>query len=182
MSREGRRSHRLQIVPETPDTEEGMMTFRIERATERDLAIILRLIQDLAEYEQLGHAVVATEASLRESLFEKRAAEVLIGYAGDEPAGFALFFQTFSTFLGVPGMYLEDLFVASPWRRHGLGRALLAQLAKIAVERGYGRVEWSVLDWNELAIGFYKALGARPMDEWTVFRLTGPSLVRLAGV
>ena len=156
------------------------MTFRIERATEKDLAVIFRLIKELAEYEQLAHAVVASEATLRESLFVKRAAEVVIGYAGDEPAGFAVFFQTFSTFLGVPGMYLEDIFVVPKWRRHGLGRKLLVHLAKIAVERGYGRVEWSVLDWNELAIGFYKSLGARPMDEWTVFRLTGSSIDRLA--
>jgi len=156
------------------------MTFRLERATEKDLPLILALIERLAEYEKLSHAVVATEEILRESLFTKRAAEVVVGYCGDEPAGFAVFFQTFSTFLGVPGMYLEDLFVVPRFRRHGLGRMLLAHLAAIARERGYGRVEWSVLDWNELAIGFYTALGARPMDEWTVFRLTGESLGALA--
>ena len=156
------------------------MTFRIEPATERDLAIVLKLIKDLGEYEQLAHTVVATEATLRESLFVKRAAEAVIGYADDEPAGFALFFQTFSTFLGAPGMYLEDIFVTPKWRRRGLGRALLAHLANIAVERGYGRVEWSVLNWNEPAIGFYTSLGARPMDQWTVFRLTGESLSNLA--
>jgi GNAT superfamily N-acetyltransferase len=156
------------------------MTFRIEEATERDLPLILRLIKDLAEYEKLAHAVVATEATLRESLFVKRAAETLIGYAGDEPAGFAMFFQTFSTFLGVPGMYLEDIFVEPRFRRQGLGEALLARLAQIAVERGYGRLEWSVLDWNDLAIGFYGKIGARPMDDWTVYRLTGESLRSLA--
>lgn len=156
------------------------MTFRIEPATERDLPLILRLIRNLAEYEQLADAVVATEQTLRDSLFVKRAAEVVIGYAGDEPAGFALFFQTFSTFLGVPGMYLEDLFVEPVFRRQGLGEALLTHLAKLAVERGCGRLEWSVLDWNELAIGFYKKLGARPMDEWTIYRLTGDSLKQLA--
>jgi GNAT superfamily N-acetyltransferase len=155
------------------------MEFRIEAATERDLPLILKLVKDLAEYEKLAHAVIATEEILRESLFRKRVAEVLIGYAGAEPAGFAVFFQTFSTFLGVPGMYLEDIFVEPRWRRKGLGRQLLVRLAKIASERGYGRVEWSVLDWNELAVGFYKALGARPMDEWTVFRLTGESLRKL---
>ena len=155
------------------------MEFRIESATERDLPLILKLIKDLAEYEKLAHAVVSTEDILRESLFRKRVAEVVIGYAGDEPAGFAVFFQTFSTFLGAPGMYLEDIFVQPEWRRKGLGRQLLVHLARIANERGYGRVEWSVLDWNELAIGFYKALGAKPMDEWTVFRLTGVSLRRL---
>jgi len=155
------------------------MEFRIIPATERDLPLILKLIKDLAEYEKLAHAVVATEEILRDSLFRKRVAEVVIGYAGDEPAGFAVFFQTFSTFLGVPGMYLEDIFVDPNWRRKGLGRQLLIHLAKIAKDRGYGRVEWSVLDWNEPAINFYKALGATPMDEWTVFRLTGESLRKL---
>ena len=156
------------------------MTFRIERATARDLPLILRLIRSLAEYEKLADAVVATEDTLRESLFVKRAAEVVIGYAGDEPAGFALFFQTFSTFLGVPGMYLEDLFVEPGFRRQGLGEALLAHLATLAVERGYGRLEWSVLDWNELAIGFYKKIGAQLMDDWTICRLSGDPLKRLA--
>src|SRR5580765_3449972 len=156
------------------------MEFRIEPAGERDLPVILRLIKELAEYEKLSHAVEATEETLRESLFRKRAAEVLIGYAGDEPAGYALFFQTFSTFLGVPGMWLEDIFVRPRFRGRGLGRMLLARLAAIAVERGYGRVEWSVLDWNEPSIDFYKALGATPMDDWTMFRLTGESLRKLA--
>ena len=155
--------------------------FRIEPATERDLPIILRLVKSLAEYEHLAHAVVATEATLRESLFVRRAAEVVIGYAGDEPAGFAVFFQTFSTFLGIPGMYLEDLFVDPKFRRQGLGEALLARLARIAVERGCGRLEWSVLRWNELAIGFYQKFGARPMDDWVTYRLTGEALITLAG-
>ena len=155
------------------------MEFRIIPATERDLLLILKLIKDLAEYEKLAHAVVATEEILRDSLFRQRVAEVVIGHAGDEPAGFAVFFQTFSTFLGVPGMYLEDIFVEPKWRRKGLGRQLLIHLAKIANDRGYGRVEWSVLDWNEPAINFYEALGAKPMDEWTVFRLTGESLRKL---
>jgi ribosomal protein S18 acetylase RimI-like enzyme len=156
------------------------VTFRVEPATERDLPRILRLVKSLAEYEQLAHAVAATEATLRESLFVKRAAEVVIGYAGDEPAGFAVFFQTFSTFLGVPGMWLEDIFVDPAFRRRGLGEALLAYLARIAVDRGYGRVEWSVLGWNELAIGFYRKLGARPMDDWVNYRLTGEALINLA--
>jgi len=154
------------------------MEFRLADATERDLSVIFRLIQELGEYEKLP--VVATEDLLRESLFRKRAAEVVIGYAGDEPAGYALFFQTFSTFLGVPGMYLEDIFVRPGFRRYGLGRMLLARLAQIAVERGYGRVEWTVLDWNTPSIEFYKVLGAQPMDEWTLFRLTGESLRRLS--
>ena len=157
------------------------MTFRIERATERDLPLILRLIKELAEYEQLAHTVVATENRLRESLFEKRAAEVVIGYAGGEPAGFAVFFETFSTFLGVPGMYLEDLFVIPAFRERGVGRALIARLARIAVDRNCGRFEWSVLDWNEPAIGFYRKLGAVPLDDWTIFRVTGEALTRLAG-
>jgi GNAT superfamily N-acetyltransferase len=156
------------------------MDFRIAPATEDDLPVILELIKGLAEYEKLAHAVVASEETLRESLFRKRAAEVVIGYAGVEPAGFAVFFQTFSTFLGVPGMYLEDIFVDPKWRRNGLGRQLLEHLARIANERGYGRLEWSVLDWNQPAISFYKALGAKPMDEWTVFRLTGASLRELS--
>src|SRR6266566_6310921 len=119
------------------------MEFRLAQATERDLPLILRLIKDLAEYEKLGHAVVATEDILRESLFVKRVAEVVIGYADDEPAGFAVFFQTFSTFLGVAGMYLEDIIVIPRFRRRGLGRQLLVHLAQLAAERGYGRVEWS---------------------------------------
>ena len=153
---------------------------RIEPATERDLPLVLKLITDLAEYEKLAHAVIASEATLRDSLFVKRAAEVVIAYVDREPAGFAVFFQTFSTFLGVPGMYLEDLFVDPRFRRRGIGKALLAHLAALAVERGYGRIEWSVLDWNALAIGFYRTIGARPMDEWTVYRLTGDALRRLA--
>ena len=155
--------------------------FRVERGTERDVALILRLIKELAEYEKLPHEVAATEARLRESLFgEHPAAEVLIGHAGTEPAGFAVFFQNFSTFLGRSGLYLEDLYVVPEWRKHGLGRLLLAHVAAIAVERGCGRLEWSVLDWNEPAIRFYQRIGARAMDEWTVYRLTGDALKRLA--
>ena len=156
------------------------MEFRLVDATERDIPLIFSLIKALAEYEELSDAVVASEESLRESLFGRRAAETIIAYCGDEPAGFAMFFPTFSTFKGVPGMYLEDLYVVPKFRRHGLGTLFLQRLAQIAIERGYGRVEWSVLDWNELAIGFYKGLGAEPMDEWTVFRLNGESLQALA--
>src|SRR3954470_11037078 len=160
---------------------ERPIQFRLHHATENELPIILALIKELAEYEQLSHEVVATEKILRESLFDRRAAEVVIGYADDEPAGFAVYFRTFSTFLGVPGMYLEDLFVIPRFRRHGLGRQLLVHLARIAEERGYGRIEWSVLDWNELAIGFYKSLGAAPMDEGTGSRRAGDPLRKLAG-
>ena len=156
------------------------MEFRLVEATERDVALILSLIRQLAEYEKLSHAVVATEDTIRESLFGKRAAETIIGYCGDEPAGFAMYFQTFSTFKGVPGMYLEDLYVLPKFRRHGLATKLLARLAQVAVERGYGRLEWSVLDWNESAINFYKSLGAAPLDEWTVFRINGEPLRALA--
>jgi GNAT superfamily N-acetyltransferase len=155
--------------------------FRITPAEERDLPLILRFIKELAEYEKLSAEVVATEATLRQSIFgPSPAAEVVIAYAGDEPAGFAVFFQSFSTFLGKPGLYLEDLFVLPAWRGHGLGRRLLTHLAGLAVDRGYGRMEWSVLDWNELALGVYRRIGARPMDEWTVHRLTGDSLRALA--
>ena len=154
---------------------------RIERATERDVPLIFRLIQGLADYEKLAHEVSATEAGLRETLFGARpAADVIIAYAGETPAGFALFFPNYSTFLGKPGLYLEDLFVLPEWRGHGFGLALMKRLARIAVERGCGRFEWSVLDWNEPAIGFYKKLGAVPMEDWTVFRLTGSALTRLA--
>jgi GNAT superfamily N-acetyltransferase len=155
--------------------------FRIERATERDVPLILRLIKGLAEYEKLTDEVRATEDDLRRSLFGPNpSAEVVVGYAGDEPVGFALFFHNYSTFLAKPGMYLEDLFVLPAWRGHGYGRQLLAHLATLAVERGCGRLEWAVLDWNEPAIGFYKSLGAKPLHDWTVFRVTGDGLHQLA--
>ena len=156
-------------------------TFRIDQATDRDVPLILRLINDLAAYEKLAHEVTATEEELRRTLFGPHpAAEVIIGYANDEPAGFALFFQNYSTFLALPGIHLEDLFVVPAWRGHGLGRLLLTRLAALAVERGCGRLEWAVLDWNTPAIGFYKSLGARALDEWTTFRVTGESLRALA--
>ena len=155
--------------------------FRIEPATERDLPLILRFIKELAAYEKLAHEVTATEQILRTSLFGSRpAAEVVIAYADAEPAGFAVYFQTFSTFLGLPGVYLEDVYVSPAWRGLGLGRRLLAHVAGVAVDRGCGRMEWSVLDWNELALDVYRKIGARPMDEWTVQRLTGAALRDLA--
>ena len=155
--------------------------FRIERATVRDVPLILQLIKELAEYEKMSSDVTATEGGLREALFGARpAADVIIGYAGDVPAGFALFFPNFSTFLGKPGLYLEDLFVRPEWRGQGYGLALMQQLARIAVERGCGRFEWSVLDWNEPAIGFYKSLGANLMDGWSIVRVTGDALKALA--
>jgi len=155
--------------------------FAIRAATESDVPLILQFIRDLAEYERLSHKVVATEERLRESLFgSRRFAEVLIGEEDGHAAGFALFFHNYSTFLAQPGIYLEDLFVKPEARGRGYGKALLARLAQLAVERGCGRVEWAVLDWNAPSIAFYKALGAEPMDEWTVFRLTGPALDALA--
>jgi GNAT superfamily N-acetyltransferase len=156
--------------------------FQIRQATERDVPVILSFIRQLAEYERLSHEAVMTEDILRESLFGSRpAAEVLLGYSGDRPVAFAVFFHNFSTFLGRSGLYLEDLFVIPEMRGRGFGRALLVELAKIARERKCGRFEWSVLDWNEPAIKFYKAIGAVPMDEWTIFRVTGEALNRLAG-
>ena len=158
-----------------------MSDFRIEPATSADIPVILRMIKGLAEYEKLAAAVVATEDGLRQALFGPRPyAEVLLGYLGSEPVGFALFFHTFSTFRGAPGLYLEDLFVDVPWRGRGFGRRLLAQVAATAVERGCHRLEWSVLEWNEGAIAFYRRAGAQLLDEWRIFRLTGEALVSLA--
>lgn len=155
--------------------------FRIEAATDHDVPVILGMIKALAEYERLSHKVVATEEALRASLFGPRpAAEVVVAYAGNEPAGFAVFFPTFSTFLGQPGLYLEDLFVEPAWRRRGLGRRLLAYVAGVATARGCARLDWSVLDWNEPAIRFYRGIDAEPVREWSVFRLTGDALARLA--
>lgn len=153
----------------------------IERATPADVPLILTMITALAEYERMTDEVVATEASLRASLFgERPAVDVVIARSGSEPVGFALWFYNYSTFLAREGLYLEDLFVLPEWRGRGIGRALLAHLARVAVERGCGRMEWSVLDWNESAIGFYRGLGAQPMNAWTVFRLTGDALARMA--
>lgn len=150
-------------------------------ATERDVPLILELIRSLAEYEHLADQVVATEDSLRSSLFGARpAAEVLIAFVDSSAVGFAVFFHNYSTFLGRAGLYLEDLFVRPEWRSRGIGRALLGSVARIAVDRGCGRMEWSVLDWNAPAIRVYEATGASPMDEWTVYRLTGDALTRFA--
>jgi len=154
---------------------------RIERATERDVPLILQFIRGLAEYERLSHEVAATEQGLRETLFGSRpAAEVVLCYVGEEPAGFALFFHNYSTFVGKPGLYLEDLFVLPKFRGRGCGKALLAHLAKLALERNCGRFEWTVLDWNEPAIGFYKKLGAKLLEDWRVCRMTGEALKQLA--
>ena len=158
------------------------MSLTIRSATAADVGVILEFIVGLAVYERLENEVVASEAGLREALFGARPdAEVLIAEWDGAPAGFALFFHNFSTFLGRRGLYLEDLFVQPAYRGRGVGRALLARLAATAVERGCGRFEWSVLDWNESAIGFYESLGARPQSDWTVYRVTGDALHRLAG-
>jgi len=158
-----------------------MSVIDVREATVDDVPLILSLIRELAEYERLSHEVVATEEGLRESLFgERRYAEVLIAEHDGAPAGFALFFHNFSTFLGKPGIYLEDLYVRPELRGAGIGKKLLARLAKLAVTRGCGRLEWWVLDWNEPSIGFYKKLGAEPMDDWTVYRVTGSALEDLA--
>jgi GNAT superfamily N-acetyltransferase len=164
---------------------------RIRPATQADTPVILDFIRALADYERLLHEVVATEERIRTTLFgEHPAAEVLLaevavrpGERGGgewEPAGFALFFPTYSTFLALPGIHLEDLFVRPEHRGKGVGRALLGRLAALVLERGWGRLEWAVLDWNEPAIGFYRALGARALDDWTTFRITGKALEELA--
>jgi GNAT superfamily N-acetyltransferase len=156
-------------------------SFQIRPAIRSDVGIILSFIKKLADYERLSHEVVATERILAETLFgRRRTAEVAIGFYKKEPVGFVLFFHNYSTFLAQPGIYIEDLFVEEQFRRQGFGRALLLYVAGLARERNCGRLEWSVLDWNESAIGFYKKLGAVAMKEWTVFRLTGNSLSALA--
>lgn len=153
----------------------------IRPATAGDCATILTFIKDLAEYEKLSGEVVADEQALRATLFGARpAAEVLIAELAGAPVGFALFFSSYSTFLARPGLYLEDLFVQPAARGRGVGRALMSALARIAVQRDYGRFEWSVLDWNEPALRFYASLGAKPQSEWTVQRLTGAPLAALA--
>jgi GNAT superfamily N-acetyltransferase len=158
-----------------------MINLEIRTTTEADVPIILSLIRELADYERAPNAVVTTEAGLREVLFgAKRAAEVLLALEEGEPVGFAVYFYSFSTWLGRPGLYLEDLFVRPTARGKGYGRALLERLAQIAQERGCGRMEWAVLDWNDPAIQFYKKLGAQPMTEWTVFRLTQEGIAKLA--
>ena len=158
-----------------------MPDIRIQPATEREVPVILEMIRGLAEYEKLADRCVATEEQLRATLFGPRPfAEVLLAMDGGECVGFALFFPNYSTFLAKPGLYLEDLFVKPHARGRGAGLALMKALAKLARERDYGRMEWSVLDWNEPSIVFYKKLGAAPLEEWTTFRVSGEALVQLA--
>lgn len=154
------------------------LTFRF--ATEKDTSLILYYIRELAEYEKMLDEVVATEDLLREWIFEKQKAEVLFAMEDGQEIGFALFFHNFSTFLGRAGVYLEDLYVKPEFRGKGYGKAILRKLAQITVERGCGRLEWSCLDWNQPSIDFYLSLGAKPMDEWTVYRVTGETLTELA--
>lgn len=153
----------------------------VRAATPEDCPLINELILELAEYERLAHEVESTPALLQQSLFgDKSCAEAFIGEISGEPAGYAIFFTTFSTFTGRPGIYLEDIYVRSRWRNHGLGKAILKKVASTAVERGCARMEWSVLDWNQPAIDFYRRLGAQPLSEWIGQRLTGQSLIEVA--
>lgn len=169
----------MKHMPESTTTKLPELNLRF--AGEADAELILELICGLAEFERLAHEVVADADTLRRFLFGRQpAAEVLIAEYEGRPAGFALFFHNFSTFLGRPGIYLEDLFVRPEFRGRGIGREVLAFLAGLAVERGCGRLEWAVLDWNARAIDFYKRLGARPMEDWTVFRLGGSDLTEFA--
>jgi GNAT superfamily N-acetyltransferase len=154
---------------------------RLQAGTERDVPVILSLIKALAAYERMAGEVVADEALVHDSFFGPApSAEVVIARVGVEAVGFAVWFHNHSTFLGRRGLYLEDLFVVPEWRGRGIGRALLSHLARIAVDRKCGRMEWSVLNWNAPAIAFYRSLGAKPMDDWTVYRLTGDDIARLA--
>lgn len=154
--------------------------FKLRFAEENDVSLIINFIKELAAYEQLSGQVVATEAILKESLFNRKVAEVIIGEFNGEPVSFALFFHNFSTFLGRPGIYLEDLYVKPEMRGKGIGKIMLSFLAKLVIERDCGRLEWWCLDWNESSIEFYKSVGAIPMDEWTVYRVCDQSLVALA--
>jgi GNAT superfamily N-acetyltransferase len=157
--------------------------FRIYKAGSGDVPLILDFIKKLAHYEKLSHEVVATEEALERYLFgPEKVAEVVIGYFYDRPVGFALYFYNFSTFLAKPGIYLEDLYVLEEFRGKGFGKSLLCYLANLAVEKGCGRLEWAVLDWNEPSINFYKSLGAKTMDEWIVNRVSGDALQKMAGM
>jgi GNAT superfamily N-acetyltransferase len=169
------------MVVERNPTPAGVSGLRLRAAGAADAELVLELIRELAGFERLSHEVVADAVALRRHLFAERpAAEVLIAEVAGTPAGFALYFPTFSTFVGKPGLYLEDLFIRPAFRGRGIGRTVLIHLTRLAVERGCGRLEWAVLDWNERAIGFYRGLGARPMSDWTVFRLDMEALNALA--
>ena len=157
-----------------------MNNTKFRYATENDTALILSFIKELAEYEKMSDQVVADENLLREWIFEKKKAEVIFAVEDGKEVGFAIFFHNFSTFLGRAGIYLEDLYVRPEYRGHGHGKGLIRELARIAVERGCGRLEWWCLDWNKPSIDFYLSLGAEPMSEWTTYRFSGESLCKLA--
>lgn len=154
--------------------------FKLHFAKEEDIGLILKFIKELADYEKLLSEVVATEEILYDSLFIRKAAEVIIAEYDNKPIGFALFFHNFSTFLGKPGIYLEDLYIRPDMRGKGFGKTMLAYLAKLAKDRNCGRFEWWCIDWNQPSINFYKSIGAIPMDEWTVFRVDNEALIKLA--
>lgn len=158
----------------------NLSTLTFRKATQEDVPLILKFIRELAAYEKLADEVVATEEILIDQLFHKEKAEVLFAIVDNKEVGFALFFHNFSTFLGRSGLYLEDLYVDPTHRGHGYGKALLKRLAQIAVERGCGRMEWICLDWNQSSIDFYRSLGAEPMEDWTIYRVTGDTLTTLA--
>lgn len=160
--------------------ETNLKEFKLRFAEKEDTGLILDFIRELAIYEDMLDDVLATEEVLMNSLFERKSAEVIIGEYEDKPVAFALFFHNFSTFLGVPGIYLEDLYVKPEMRRKGLGEIMISYVAKLAVERNCGRFEWSCLNWNEPSIKFYKNMGAVPMDQWTVYRASGESLYEMA--
>jgi GNAT superfamily N-acetyltransferase len=154
--------------------------FKIRPAEESDVKLILEFIKGLGEYEKLSHEVVATEEKLRKTLFHQKTAEVIIGEYGGEPVGFALFFHNYSTFLGQAGIYLEDIYIIPEMRGKGFGKNMLRYLARLAVDRDCGRLEWACLDWNEPSICFYKGLGAKALDDWTVYRVTWETLREMA--
>jgi GNAT superfamily N-acetyltransferase len=158
----------------------GIPGFNIRQADECDVKLILQFIKGLGEYEKLSHEVVATEEKLHKTLFQQKMAEVVIGEFDGNPVGFALFFHNYSTFLGQAGIYLEDLYIKPEMRGKGFGKSMLKYLAKLAVERDCGRLEWACLDWNEPSICFYKGLGAKALEDWTVYRVTGETLMDLA--
>ena len=158
----------------------GIPEFKIRQAKESDVKLILQFIKGLGEYEKLGHEVVATEEKLHHTLFQQKMAEVIIAEFDGNPVGFALFFHNYSTFLGQAGIYLEDLYINPEMRGKGYGKTMLKHLAKLAVERDCGRLEWACLDWNEPSICFYKRLGAKALEDWTVYRVAGEALLDLA--
>lgn len=160
--------------------EKLMTNTKIRFATEKDTALIFNFIKGIAEYEKMSDEVIADETLLREWIFEKGKAEVIFAMENDKEVGFALFFHNFSTFLGRAGLYLEDIFVLPEYRGHGHGKAMIKKLASIAIERGCGRMEWCCLDWNKPSVDFYRSLGAKPMDEWTTYRLAGNELLDVA--